>query len=208
VIYSAHVDKTKSYQDPDTSEEWISLNEYSLLKTYLVWNIDQTAGIPEKALPDNHQNETCEGIIRNMPDKPAILSGESPCYIPSRDVIRIPDISLFKDSASYFAVLYHEAIHSTGHTKRLNRLDMNHHTFGSDQYSREELVAEIGASFLCNLTGIENKTTIENANAYLASWLKVLKNDKKMIVTAAASAQKAVDYIRGESHSGKESVSA
>jgi antirestriction protein ArdC len=68
VIYSAHVDKTKSYQDPETSEEWISINEYSLLKTYLVWNIDQTAGIPEKSLPDNHQNETCvkrsSGICR------------------------------------------------------------------------------------------------------------------------------------------------
>jgi antirestriction protein ArdC len=143
-----------------------------------------------------------------MPDKPAILSGESPCYIPSQDVIRIPDISLFNDPASYYSVLYHEMTHASGHIRRLNRLDMNHHTFGSDQYSREELVAEIGASFLCNLTGIENKTTMENANAYLASWLKVLKNDKKMIVSAAASAQKAVDYIRGESLSNKENASA
>ena len=89
-------------------------------------------------------------------------------------------------------------IHSTGHENRLNRKTLTELCpFGSNNYSKEELVAEIGASFLCGITKIENKT-IDNSAAYIQSWLKSLRNDKKLIVLAAGAAQKGADYIQNK----------
>ena len=89
----------------------------------------------------------------------------------------------------------HELLHATGHASRLARKGItNPSYFGSHDYSQEELVAEFGASMLCGVSGIEQKT-IENSAAYIQGWLKVLKNDKKCLVLAAAQAQKAADFI-------------
>jgi antirestriction protein ArdC len=104
-------------------------------------------------------------------------------------------------SSEYYATLFHEIIHSTGNEKRLKRFtseDKNQTLFGSDSYSKEELVAEIGASFLCHQNGIENKSTKDNSVAYLQNWLKMLKDDHKLIIFAAAQAEKAVKFIKGE----------
>jgi len=95
-------------------------------------------------------------------------------------------------------MLFHELAHSTGHTSRLNRSGIAElNPFGSKEYGKEELAAEIGASFLCGITGIEN-ATIDNPAAYVQSWLRALKNDVKMVVLAAGQAQEAVDYITGK----------
>ncbi len=107
----------------------------------------------------------------------------------------MPNPKSFVSSEAYFSTLYHEAIHATGHRKRLNRHEkFSNLNFGSKDYSQEELVAEMGAAYLCGICGIEN-AIIDNSAAYLQGWLKKLKSDKKFIVSASSLAQKAVDYI-------------
>jgi antirestriction protein ArdC len=102
---------------------------------------------------------------------------------------------LFVRAEEYYSTLFHELTHSTGHATRLNRPTLTDLCpFGSTNYSREELVAEMGAAYLCSLTGIVN-ATIDNSAAYIQGWLRRLRSDPKVLVQAAAQAQKAVDYL-------------
>jgi antirestriction protein ArdC len=112
----------------------------------------------------------------------------------------MPPIERFKSSEMYFTVLFHELCHSVGHPKRLNRFGNNEtNPFKSrSSYGLEELVAEIGAAFLNNHTGILNDETMKDSAAYIQGWLQQLRNDKKFIIEASAKAQKAVDYILNE----------
>ena len=110
------------------------------------------------------------------------------------DSITLPKRSQFKDASEWYATLWHEMGHSTGHEKRLNRLSVDAR-FGDEKYANEELVAEICSSSMCNIMGIENGSTFKNTVAYIHSWIQALKNDKKLIVTAASKAEKAVQYI-------------
>jgi antirestriction protein ArdC len=98
----------------------------------------------------------------------------------------------FTSPEEFYSTLFHELVHSTGHESRLKRQFGK--SFGDEQYSKEELIAEIGAAMLCSMAGIE-QVTIENSAAYIGGWLKALRNDKRMIVTASTAAQKAADYI-------------
>ena len=108
----------------------------------------------------------------------------------------MPELAQFETAEGYYSTLFHELTHSTGHTSRLNREGITKlNPFGSVEYSKEELLAEMGASFLCAYAEIGNQPLNENSAAYLQGWLKVLKSDKKLIFKAAASAQKAMDYI-------------
>lgn len=119
-------------------------------------------------------------------------------YSPLLDIVNIPSITKHKNAESYYSTLFHELIHSTGHKNRLNRFhDNKDNNFGSKDYSKEELIAEIGASMLCGESGIVNET-IDNSVSYLDSWIKQLENDSTLIVKAAAQAQKACNYIRNE----------
>jgi antirestriction protein ArdC len=108
-------------------------------------------------------------------------------------------LNLFKDSESYYVTLYHELIHSTGHSKRLNRFadNVDSGIFGSESYSKEELIAELGAAFLCARTKIDNRQVKQSAG-YIQSWLKALKNDSRFVIHAASKAQKAVDFVTGQ----------
>lgn len=112
------------------------------------------------------------------------------------DRVSVPPMKDCRKAEEYYSVLFHELIHSTGHKSRLGRkgITQNGVSFGDEVYSREELVAEIGAAMLCGVAGIEN-VTIENNASYIQSWLRVLKEDSKLIVYAAVQAQKAADYI-------------
>jgi antirestriction protein ArdC len=116
------------------------------------------------------------------------------------DEVRLPKPEQFDTGDAYYATAFHEFVHSTGHESRLNRLDST--TFGSEPYAQEELVAEIGASMLCAFTGIEPK--VEASAAYIGTWLRVLRDDKRFIVQAAAKAQKATDLILGTKFEEKE----
>lgn len=197
VIFWKFIEKKVINKDTDEVE----IEKMPYLRYYNVFNIDQTIDIPEDKLPKPTNGnakpiEKCEKVIRDYKDSPVIIKGQ-PAYSPLTDTITIPDIKDFVKEESYYSCLFHEAIHSTGSEKRLNRDGIvRHDNFGSELYSKEELIGALGSSFLCNLAGIENET-IENNEAYIKGWLLVLKSDRKMIVSAAGKAQKATDYILG-----------
>ena len=119
--------------------------------------------------------------------------GNRAFYSPGRDIVQMPELKTFRDAESYYATLAHEMTTGTRHESRLNR-DLGRKRFADAGYAMEELVAEIGAAFLCADLGITPETRDDHA-AYIASWLKVLKNDKRAIFTAASHAQKAADFL-------------
>ena len=133
-----------------------------------------------------------------MPQRPGIRYGGDKAYFrPWTDTVHMPKRNTFTSSESFYSVLFHELSHSTGHEDRLNRKTLTDGTpFGSPTYSREELVAEMGAAFLCAMAGIEDPT-IQNSASYIHNWLRFLKSDPKALVVAGAQAQKAADFILG-----------
>jgi antirestriction protein ArdC len=173
------------------------------LRYYTVFNLEQCDGVfvPVTSMPPQRELSPikhCEEVIAGMPDAPAIQKGRTQAaYLPTRDTILMPSRSTFESAEAYYATLFHELAHATGHERRLARPSvMDSITFGSHDYSKEELVAEMGAAFLCGHTGIE-AATLENAASYIDSWLRVLRGDSCMVVQAATHAQKAADFILG-----------
>jgi antirestriction protein ArdC len=198
VVYWAIVENKSKIIEVDGEEEYLT---YRVPKCHTVFNIDQTHGIEYPKIEKQLRSHTekiyaCEKIIDAMPEKPTIRhEGDEPFYNIITDAISIPAVEQFHSDEEYYATLFHELAHSTGHTTRLNRSElMRSDGFGKEQYSKEELTAELTAAFLCGISGIEQQT-ITNSAAYIQSWLKVLRNDKKLILKAAAQAQAATDYI-------------
>jgi antirestriction protein ArdC len=175
-----------------------------MLRYYKVFNIAQCRDIPTELIPvvdESHEAIDpileCEAILNAVPDLPLIsFSGKAAAYYNvEKDEITLPKMKNFKSSPAYYSTLYHELIHATGAEKRLNRktlVDMV--PFGTESYALEELIAEMGSAFLCQFSGIL-PNEIKNTVAYLDNWLGVLKNDKKLIVSASGQAQKAVDFL-------------
>lgn len=162
----------------------------------------QCTGIPSKQKAeieiDNDPIEAAERIVQEYTNKPPIKFAPGRAfYSPSLDYISVPPINDYPEVAEYYSTMFHEMAHSTGHKSRLNREGVEDCAakFGSQTYSKEELVAELTAAMLCAEVGIE-QTTMENSVAYLRSWISKLKDDPKMVVQASSKAQKAVDFIR------------
>jgi antirestriction protein ArdC len=181
--------------DGETEERKSAFRRY-----YTVFNLEQTEGLKALlALPPAFPNQSAEGIVKGMPNPPAFEQDAQAAYIPSRDVVAMPSRTAFESQAEYYSTLFHELTHSTGHAKRLAREGFDTpQKFGSDSYSREELIAEMGSAMLCGVAGIE-QSTLANSAAYLKTWIQRLRSDSKLVVSAASAAQKAADYIRGES---------
>ena len=117
-------------------------------------------------------------------------------YAPAEDLVSVPVLGQFDDSSEYYSTVFHELTHSTGHAKRLNRKGFeNGMKFGSCDYSREELIAEIGSCFLRRETRIESKSAFENSTTYIDNWMRRLKDDDHLIISAASKAEKAVKFI-------------
>lgn len=191
-------------RDAETGEE----KTIPLLRTFSLFNLDQADwpdGIPSAFVPEVVEvvepSTAAEAILADYYDAgPGIDHvGEAAHYSPRRDVVTIPPRDLFRSTDAYYRTLFHETVHSTGHPSRLARpgiVDLD--GFGSHQYSREELIAEVGAAMLAAETGIETSEGLDQSAAYIDSWLRVLRGDSKLIVAAASEAAKAVDAIRGE----------
>ena len=133
-----------------------------------------------------------------MPNVPEITHQSQPaCYSPLLDVVNMPRPESFDTPENYYSTLFHELTHSTGHESRLNRKGITDPVrFGSHSYSKEELIAEMGSAFLSGHCGIEDRI-LDNSAAYINGWLGRLRNDPKLVVMAAAKAQKSSDYIQG-----------
>ena len=180
-----------------------------IIRAYRVVNLDQCAGPwidkfiakhPVEGLVNNNNDAiaACEDVVANMPQRPVIrYGGDQAFYRPWTDEVRVPRRQTFTSSEAFYACLFHELTHSTGHRDRLNRKSVRDAApFGSPSYSREELVAEMGAAFLCATAGIADPT-IQNSASYIHGWLKFLRSDPRALITAGAQAQKAADYVLG-----------
>ena len=175
-----------------------------VLRYYHVFNLMQCdkVEVPPELTPVETKPlspvEAAEMIVAGMPNPPAIERGRiRACYDPRHDEIWIPSQQQFANPSDYYACLFHELIHATGHETRLNRKSvMENKQFGNEEYSKEELIAEIGSSFLCAYAGIMDRT-FNNATSYIGTWLQKLKSDSRLIVQAAAAAQRAADFIVG-----------
>ena len=174
-----------------------------LLRYYNVFNLSQAEGIdiPASLLQETRTNdpiEKCEQIVTNMPVPPTFEQSDKAWYSPSNDVVGMPARGLFHSSEEYYVTEFHELAHSTGHAKRLHRENFdNPVSFGSESYSKEELIAEMTAAMLCGIAGIEQRI-LENSAAYLKTWIARLKSDSRLLVSAASQAQKAADFIQGK----------
>jgi antirestriction protein ArdC len=185
------------------------LKRVPMLRYYSCFNVAQCEGIeahePEGAEREHTPIEAAESIVARMPKLPAIAhGGERACYWPGFDRVDMPGPETFATPEHYYSVLLHELTHATGHASRLNRkgvagTDGEWSAFGSTPYAKEELVAEMGAAFLCGHAGIVERT-LDNSASYIAGWLKRLRNDGKLVVQAAAQAQKAADYVLDVKH--------
>lgn len=172
-----------------------------MLKYYSVFRADQCEGITTEQRPTKEiTHPEADDIITAYSQRESLeirhQSGDEAYYSPSRDCVVLPLREQFNSVSEYFSTAFHELTHSTGHSSRLNRLKATAH-FGNAEYSKEELVAEIGAAALLNYSGLETNKSLRNNVAYIGSWLSALKNDKRMIVQASGAASKAVDLIIG-----------
>lgn len=184
---------------PDEAEE--EKQRIPLLRYFKVFNVSQCTGIPEHFLPKIEERnidpiEACEAIVKAMPNCPAIKHQKQQAfYHITEDYINMPKRASFKTKEEYYGTLFHELVHSTGHPSRLDRKTITQMAeFGSELYSQEELVAEMGTCYLNSHVGILNKLEANSA-AYIKGWLGQLKNDKRFVVQAASQAQRAVDFI-------------
>jgi antirestriction protein ArdC len=196
VVYASHITKTETNELGEDTER-----EISFLKGYTVFNVEQVDGLAApyyaQSVSPLPLSERIENADRFMVNTGATIchGGDRAFYAPARDAIQLPRFEAFKDKESYYATALHELTHWTKHEHRLAR-DFSTKRFGDDGYAREELVAELGAAFLCAALGI-TPAIRDDHSAYLGHWLKMLKEDKRAIFSAAAHAQRAADFLSG-----------
>ncbi|PTX15068.1 antirestriction protein ArdC [Pontibacter mucosus] len=202
-VYGAKAGEENQPDASATPEESTSRKLVPFLWT--VFNIDQVVGVdfslPE--IPDRSAHQciaSCQQVVEGFPaPRPCIrFGGGQAWYAPALDMVRVPELRRFASPEAFHATLFHELVHATGHPSRLNRFSEGEQAgrFGDEAYSKEELVAEMGASFLCAYTGIQEQV-FHNSVAYLQGWVSRLRDDKTMLLYAAGKAFRAASYILG-----------
>jgi antirestriction protein ArdC len=199
-------DKAKAKKE---NGEWVS----PIVRYYAAFNVAQIDGLPEsltkhfqkpKRLNQFQAIDKAEDIINGVKPKPEIRFNQQQAYFsPMLDYINLPKPESFNTPAEYYSTAFHELGHWTGHASRLNRKELTESSyFGSHLYSKEELTAEMTSAFLCGVCDI-SQPVIDNQAAYIASWLKKLRNDTKLVIQAAQKAQAAADYLQGIKQAAK-----
>lgn len=179
------------------------IKQIPLLIYINVFHISQVEGVEplqKEELNDIEPIEKAENILLDYWTRENItvehIKGDKAFYSPMRDLIQLPLFEQFTDANEYYSTAFHETVHSTMKESRCNRTEKGKLVaFGSEDYSKEELVAELGSAYIMNKIGIETKSSFKNSSAYIQNWLSVLKNDVKFIVSASSKAEKAVEYI-------------
>jgi antirestriction protein ArdC len=197
VVYASKVTRTGT--DAETGEETESTIPF--LKSYTVFNVEQIEGLPphyhalaEPRLDPVQRIERAEAFFAAT-EADIRHGGASAYYNIGADFVQMPPFEAFRDAESYYATLAHECTHWTRHKSRLDR-DLGRKRWGDAGYAMEELVAELGSAFLCADLDLTPEVREDHA-AYIASWLEVLKHDRRAIFSAAAHAQKAADFLAG-----------
>ena len=217
VFYTQQVRKTEvKVYDPETNTEEIRDKAFTIpvLKYYNVFHIDDIEGLESKLTEEDEPKmndlqpiEAAEAIItayleQEKEDGLKLYNqkaSDSAYYSPAWDSITVPMMNQYTIVEEYYSTTFHEMVHSTGKESRLNRVaEQKTHKFGSQDYSREELVAEMGSAMLCMDAGLECEKAFKNSVAYINGWLQKLKSDNKIIVWASSRAEKAARYIKGE----------
>ena len=184
------------------------VKQIPLLRYYNVFHISQVDGVEplkEEELHDTEPIEKADQVLNDYWTRENItvehVAGDKAYYSPTFDLIHLPLFEQFTNANEYYSTAFHESVHSTMKENRCNRAEDRKGklvAFGSSEYSKEELVAEIGSANLMNILGIESDKSFRNSTAYIQNWLSVLRNDVKFIVSASSKAEKAVDYILGK----------
>jgi antirestriction protein ArdC len=209
IEYGGHVRKGETstkivfYKTVVKNEGTDEENRYGVPRAFPVFNVDQIDDLPEKfALKQEPVVAAVKSAHERLPEVDAFFDGlnlklkhggNKAFYSPSQDRIQMPKFDDFQDAESYYLTLAHETIHWTRHEKRLDR-SFGRERWGDEGYATEELVAELGAAYLGADLGIAAEPREDHAS-YIDNWLKVLRNDKRAIFTAASHAEKAVDYL-------------
>ena len=197
VVYANSITRTEAKED-GTEEE----REIPFLKGYTVFNAEQCEGLPAQyyaradapTLTPAQRIEAADAFFAAT-GADIRHGGTRAYYAEGSDHVQMPPFETFRDAESHAATLAHELTHWTKHDTRLAR-DMGRVKWGDEGYAREELVAELGAAFLCADLAITPEVRDDHA-AYIATWLKVLKDDKRFVFSAASQAQRAIDYLDG-----------
>lgn len=185
--------KMMDYFERNKKDE-IEMKSFPFLRYSTVFNLQQTTLYKDEEIEKTFFD--AENIINNVPGL-VLKNNFTGCYYsPKNDYISLPKENDFNCIDEYYSALFHELIHWTGHPNRLHRFETK--KSDNESYSFEELVAEIGAAYLCNLANIKSDDIITNQTGYIQGWLKELKNDKKLIFKASAEAQRAVNFILNE----------
>ncbi len=188
-----------------TDKKTGEVKKVPFLRYYRVFNVEHIEGLkfseselyPQATVHEVQSIEAAENLVMNMPNRPKMTLGNGAAYSPTTDTVIMPKMDTFADTKEFYASLFHELAHSTGHSDRLSRASvMGRNSFGTPEYSKEELIAELGAAFLCAQSGI-SEPVIKNQAAYIKGWLKALKNDPRMLIQAAGAAQRACNYVMG-----------
>ena len=207
VVFFKRYIKEESGINPETGEEENKEKISFALRYYNVFNIKDCDGIPAKIREEKRlftEDKTGEEVISEYINREASngfkfenIKGNRAYYSPSLDKVVLPLKEQFKKEGEYYSTAFHEIAHSTLKECRCNRKQKETVHFGDEDYSKEELVAEITSANICSVTGIETASTFQNSVAYIQSWLRALQNDTKMIVFASSQAEKATRYILG-----------
>ncbi len=185
-----------------TNEETGEVEQHFYLRYYNVFHLSQVEGISPRwtvhPSSDLKPDAAADTIIRDYVDRSGVALKITPSdrafYQPGTDTVVMPELSQYQKQEEFYSTTFHELTHSTGHKSRLDRL-ADIAAFGSHEYSKEELVAELGSAFLVNHCGLETESSFQNSAEYLQGWLKALKDDKRLLVSAAGAAEKAVNLI-------------
>jgi antirestriction protein ArdC len=196
VVYANTISKTETNEQGEDVER-----EIPFMKGYTVFNVEQIEALPEHfyAKPDAPKAsvppiERAEEFLAAT-GASVVHGGSRACYVQRTDNIHMPCIDVFRDSVSYYVTRAHETVHWTMHPTRLAR-EFGRKRFGDEGYAMEELVAELGSAFLCADLELTPELRADHAS-YIDSWIKVLKNDKRAIFTAASHAERAAAYLHG-----------
>ena len=216
VVFYTLADDKDEHGNPVVDPETGKNKQHPLLRWYKVFHLDDTEGIETKLVREEPAEEepkiapieVAEKVIADYVERESKATGfkfqndrlsDSAYYAPFRDEVVVPMLSQYAIPEEYYSTTFHELTHSTMHEKRCDRrADNKVAAWGDSNYSREELVAELGSAMIINRIGIEVEKAFKNSVAYIQSWMKALKNDPKMIVWASSRAEKAAMYILNE----------
>jgi len=195
-------------KETDDTNEKADTKRKPFLKVYTVFNVDQSnLDYEPPALKQKQFTpiENAEKIVDGYTDQPAIFNNaQKAFYDLKEDAVYLPDKRLFNSNHDYYATLFHELSHSTGSQSRLNRNLENIKARGDDNYSKEELIAELTSSYLCGESGLDTAGKLEQADSYIDDWSSTLRKHPYWFVNACNAAQKSSDYILNPKHGDKE----